>query len=385
VEARDRLSRVYGDETWRVYDALDESLSPRGPDALYELAGSFLTAGSTVLDAGCRDATHLIALVERFDVTGVGIDAVEVHVERARAAVDAAGAADRIEVQAGVLEELPFPDARFDFVWCRDVLEQVDDLDRALAESLRVLRDGGRMLVYTTFATDRLTLQDATLLDRHLGNVAENLDRTRVETAFARAGFTVERTNEIGTEWREHVEERDGTVSRALLRLSRLRRQREVLIERFGSDVYHHVEANLHWEVFQFLGKLAPVVHVLARPGGDDRMRYSRAMHPDDLHLLEGVGSETKVASGRVLIEPGQLGSGLYVILEGTVLVEAPEGTHELGAGTVVGERALLSEDGRRTARVRATSDVRVLAVDRVDIERLCADNADFARRLADF
>lgn len=108
-------------------------------------------------------------------------------------------------------------------------------------------------------------------------------------------------------------------------------------------------------------------------------------MHPDDLRLLETVGSEAKVASGRVLIERGQLGSGLYVILEGTVLVEAPEGTRELGAGELVGERALLSADGKRTARVRTTSNVRVLAVDRVDVERLCADNADFARRLADY
>lgn len=264
---RARLERVYGEGTWRVYDVLDQSLSPRGPDTLYDLAGSYLSAGSGVLDAGCRDATHLIALVERYDVTGIGVDAVAVHVERARAAIDAAGATDRVEVCIGVLEELPFPDAHFDFVWCRDVLEQVDDLDRVLAESFRVLRDEGHMLVYTTFATDRLTLQDAALLDRHLANVADNLDRVRVEAAFAHAGLTVERCDEIGTEWREHVEERAGTVSRALLRLSRLRRQPEALIGRFGSDIYDHVESNLHWEVFQFLGKLAPVVYVLARHG----------------------------------------------------------------------------------------------------------------------
>ena len=157
------------------------------------------------------------------------------------------------------------------------------------------------------------------------------------------------------------------------------------MIERFGSDIYDHVEANLHWEVFQFLGKLAPVVYVLARHESPRPHAILAEMHPDDLRLLETAGSEAKVASGRVLIEPGQLGSGLYVILEGTVLVEAPEGTRELGAGELVGERALLSADGKRTARVRTTSDVRVLAVDRVDVERLCADNAEFARRLADY
>jgi CRP-like cAMP-binding protein len=106
-------------------------------------------------------------------------------------------------------------------------------------------------------------------------------------------------------------------------------------------------------------------------------------MNTDDLELLATVGAETKVAAGQVLIEPGQHGSGLYVILDGTVLVEAPEGTRELGPGAVIGERALLSADGTRTARVRATSDVRVLAVDRVEIEQLCADDSGLAGRLA--
>ena len=107
-------------------------------------------------------------------------------------------------------------------------------------------------------------------------------------------------------------------------------------------------------------------------------------MNPDDLRLLETVGAEAEVAAGHVLIEHGQYGSGLYVILEGTVLIEAPEGTRELGVGAIIGERALLSADGTRTARVRATSDVRVLAVDRVEFERLCADEAGFAGRVAE-
>lgn len=56
-------------------------------------------------------------------------------------------------------------------------------------------------------------------------------------------------------------------MSRALLRLSRLRRQRDALVERFGQDIYDHVEANLHWEAFQFLGKLLPTVYILKREG----------------------------------------------------------------------------------------------------------------------
>jgi CRP-like cAMP-binding protein len=107
-------------------------------------------------------------------------------------------------------------------------------------------------------------------------------------------------------------------------------------------------------------------------------------MNSDDLRRLEEAGSVAEVPAGHVLIERGQFGSGLYVILEGTVVVEAPEGTLEFGPGSLVGERALLSGPGKRAARVRATSDLRVLAVDRREFDRLCADDPAFARRLAD-
>jgi CRP-like cAMP-binding protein len=69
-------------------------------------------------------------------------------------------------------------------------------------------------------------------------------------------------------------------------------------------------------------------------------------------------------------------------VLEGTLVVEAPEGTRELGPGALVGERALFSAEGTRTARVRAIGEVRVLAVDRVDVERLCAADTELQARL---
>ncbi len=106
-------------------------------------------------------------------------------------------------------------------------------------------------------------------------------------------------------------------------------------------------------------------------------------MSPEDLRLLETVGAEAEIAAGKVLIERGQPGAGLYVVLEGTVIVEAPEGTRELGPDALIGERALLSADGLRTARVRALSDIRVLAVERADFDRLCADDPELAGRLA--
>jgi CRP-like cAMP-binding protein len=107
-------------------------------------------------------------------------------------------------------------------------------------------------------------------------------------------------------------------------------------------------------------------------------------MNVDDLRRLEAVGVELEFPAGHVLIERGQPGSGVYVILDGMVVVEAPEGNLPFGAGSLVGERALLSEQGRRAARVRATTDLRVIAVDRQEFEQLCADDPAFAQRLVD-
>ncbi|HEY4348547.1 MAG TPA: cyclic nucleotide-binding domain-containing protein [Gaiellaceae bacterium] len=107
-------------------------------------------------------------------------------------------------------------------------------------------------------------------------------------------------------------------------------------------------------------------------------------MNDDDLDRLRAVGTEVSIGAGQVLIEPRQAGAGLFVILEGDVVVEAPEGTRELGPGAVIGERAMFSEDGTRTARVRAIGELKVLAVDRSHVEQLCGDDPELARRLQD-
>ena len=107
-------------------------------------------------------------------------------------------------------------------------------------------------------------------------------------------------------------------------------------------------------------------------------------MDEDDLRLLKEAGSMLAFTAGKVLIERGMPGTGLFVLVDGTLVVEAPEGTRELQPGAVFGERAILSPDGLRTARVRALTDCVLIAVERAEIERLCADDAGFAERLAE-
>lgn len=145
----------------------------------------------------------------------------------------------------------------------RDVLEQADDIDGGLAGLRTVMKPGAALVVYPVFLNDRLDGADLEMMQRHLGWLDEALDRSRMEAAFTRAGFTVELVDEIGTEWREHAEEHTPSVSRSLLHLARLRRQKNQIIERRVSRSTTTSRPNLHWETFILLGKLEPVVYVL--------------------------------------------------------------------------------------------------------------------------
>ncbi|MDQ2960638.1 MAG: cyclic nucleotide-binding domain-containing protein [Candidatus Dormibacteraeota bacterium] len=69
------------------------------------------------------------------------------------------------------------------------------------------------------------------------------------------------------------------------------------------------------------------------------------------------------VRSGGTLLEEGDVGNDILLVLDGVVTVEVG-GVElgQLGPGAVVGERALL-EGGRRTATVRAVTNCRVASV----------------------
>ena len=104
----------------------------------------------------------------------------------------------------------------------------------------------------------------------------------------------------------------------------------------------------------------------------------------DDAQLerLAAATSEFDAPAGQALIERGKPGAGIFVLVEGQAIVEAPEGRREIGPGDVFGERSLLGDDIERTARVRAQTDVRCLAIARPEIERLLAEDPRLADKL---
>ena len=76
---------------------------------------------------------------------------------------------------------------------------------------------------------------------------------------------------------------------------------------------------------------------------------------------------------GQVLVEQGQLGKELYLLLDGVLEIDVDgEALGEVGPGAVLGERAII-ESGRRTATVRALTKARVAVADaaQLDLEKL--------------
>ncbi len=110
------------------------------------------------------------------------------------------------------------------------------------------------------------------------------------------------------------------------------------------------------------------------------------------LERIAARAGEIVCEPGQVLAVPGDPGSGMFVILEGYVTVEARGTVYGLGEGDFFGELALLNPDAERVARVRARSEVRCLALPRDDALALIeAEPAlalamlkELARRLAD-
>jgi len=99
----------------------------------------------------------------------------------------------------------------------------------------------------------------------------------------------------------------------------------------------------------------------------------------DALAHLADASTEFEVPAGRVLVEIGQPGAGLFVLQEGRAVVDLPHGGEvELGPGEFFGEMSLLTDDPH-SARVRAKTELRGLAIARRDFTTLLAAHPQVA------
>jgi SAM-dependent methyltransferase len=155
----------------------------------YEFAAPFCRGGE-VLDAGCGvgyGSAYLGGVARRV----VGVDRDEQAIAYARERY----ARPNVEFRVGDVLRLDFGDAELDTVCSFETIEHVDDADAFLAETARVLRPGGVLVVSTPRAEEttaapenpfhRLELSPAdfeALLRRFFGEV-ELYGQRRLQTA----------------------------------------------------------------------------------------------------------------------------------------------------------------------------------------------------------
>jgi voltage-gated potassium channel len=130
----------------------------------------------------------------------------------------------------------------------------------------------------------------------------------------------------------------------------------------------------------------------------DERLERLRAVpllagiDDDGLRRILECANEFEAPASQLIVEVRMPGTGLFLIEEGTVVVEVPGHPIELGPGSSFGELSLLT-DQPRAARVRAKTAVRCLAISRSDFDRILADEPslaiamlrDLANRLVSF
>jgi CRP/FNR family transcriptional regulator/CRP/FNR family cyclic AMP-dependent transcriptional regulator len=123
-------------------------------------------------------------------------------------------------------------------------------------------------------------------------------------------------------------------------------------------------------------------------PSHDARIRHLQRVplfsgfNEDELRRVAELSRIAEAAAGTVVTQVGEPGDSFFIIIDGAVAVRTPVGAgSQLQPGDFFGEMSLL--DGEpRSATIVATTDVRLLIVDRSHFWRLLDETPDLVRRM---
>lgn len=118
----------------------------------YEQAFDFIVGNinapqnSTFLDVGCGRCAHSIRLAKRgFSV--VAVDFSESVLKTAAQNLSNSGMAEKITLQRENILSLSFPDRAFEYILCWGVLMHIPDIEKAISELDRVLKNDGILVI----------------------------------------------------------------------------------------------------------------------------------------------------------------------------------------------------------------------------------------------
>lgn len=118
-----------------------------------------LPPGSIVLDAGCgfgRVATTIAS--EPYDLNVVGIDLIPERLEEASRFIKAHDVSKKVKLINGDYCALPIRDSSISGIFTMETLVHANPLEAALGEFWRVLKPGGRLVLFESSVPERKTL-----------------------------------------------------------------------------------------------------------------------------------------------------------------------------------------------------------------------------------
>ena len=123
-------------------------------------------------------------------------------------------------------------------------------------------------------------------------------------------------------------------------------------------------------------------------PSQDARIRHLQrvplfsGLNEDELRRVAELSRIAEAPVGTVVTQIGEPGDSFFIIIDGAVAVRTPVGAgSQLQPGDFFGEMSLL--DGEpRSATIVATTDLRLLIVDRSHFWRLLDETPDLVRRI---
>ncbi|MCB1024310.1 MAG: class I SAM-dependent methyltransferase [Acidobacteria bacterium] len=130
-----------------------------------------------ILDVGCGTGANLEMLAAFGDAEGVDVSDDALEFCKAKG----------LKTHKGLAEKLPFDDESFDVVTALDVVEHLDDDIAGLREMHRVLRSGGKTLIFVPAFMWLWGVQD------DISNHRIRYTRRQIAERLEKAGFVVER------------------------------------------------------------------------------------------------------------------------------------------------------------------------------------------------